>query len=168
MMRAMEAFETPFVRNVRMSSSLPSSFDLPRAPLGRPEALATRPGACQTLLGALHDQITFDLCKEPEEHDHRLGLEILLALESDGLLDRHKANALVDQAINDIQDLAEASAQARQLADDEPVAPLQRLDLLHQLSPLGGMLRRAFGLDELVYRESLFLGVVEDGQPLLV
>ena len=31
MMRAMEAFETPFCRNVRMSSSSPSSFDLPRA-----------------------------------------------------------------------------------------------------------------------------------------
>ena len=64
--------------------------------------------------------------------------------------------------------LTKAPAQARQLADDEPVAPLHCLDLFHQLPSLGGMLRGAFGFDELVHRESLLLGVVEDGQPLLV
>ena len=168
MMRAMEAFETPFVRNARMSSSLPSSFDLPRAPLGRPRRLPRALAPARPSLVRSTIRSPFDLRKQPEEHDHRLGLEILLALESNGLLDRHEVHALVDQAVNDVQDLAETPAQTRQLADDEPVAPLQRLDLFHQFSPLGGMLRRASGLDELVYRQSLLLGVVEDGQPLLV
>ena len=46
-------------------------------PLGPTEALAARPGGRQTLLGPLHDQVAFDLGKEPEQDDHRLGLEIL-------------------------------------------------------------------------------------------
>jgi hypothetical protein len=39
MIRAMEAFETRFWRRARISPSLPSSFDLLRAPLGRPSRL---------------------------------------------------------------------------------------------------------------------------------
>ncbi len=38
MIRAMEAFETRFCSRTRISPSLPSSFDLLRAPLGRPSA----------------------------------------------------------------------------------------------------------------------------------
>ena len=74
----------------------------------------------------------------------------------------------VDQAINDVEYLSEASTQARQLTDDEPVASLQRFESLHQLPSLGGVLRGAPGLDELVHRQALLLGIVEDGQPLLV
>ena len=36
---AMEALETLFCRSMRISSSLPSSVDLPSAPLGRPNRL---------------------------------------------------------------------------------------------------------------------------------
>ena len=84
MMRAMEAFETPLFQK-RPDVVFPAiELRLSPRPLGPTEALAARPGARQTLLGPLHDQVTFDLGKEPEENDHRLGLEILLALEADG------------------------------------------------------------------------------------
>ena len=38
----------------------------------------------------------------------------------------------MDQATNDVQDLAETSAWAQQLPEDEPVAPLQRFDVLNE------------------------------------
>ena len=54
---------------------------------GLSEAPGARPGGRQTLLAPLHDQVAFDLGKEPEADDHPRGLEILLTLKPDGLLD---------------------------------------------------------------------------------
>ena len=105
MMRAIKAFETPFCRNVQISSFLPSSFDLPRASWRPPDPPWSAPRS-----GRVRSR------QKPEEDNHCLGLEILLALESDGLLDRREAHAFVDQTINDVQDLTEASTQARRLS----------------------------------------------------
>jgi hypothetical protein len=72
------------------------------------------------LLSFVLQSITFDLGKESKECDHGFGLEILLAFEPDRLFNRYEAHFLLDQAINDLQNLTEASAKTRQLTRHYP------------------------------------------------
>ena len=73
-----------------MSSSVPSTFQLPRVL-----------GAAGPYLGAPDDQVTFGLGEEPEKNNHYLGLKILPVLESDSLLDRLESHAFVNQGMYD-------------------------------------------------------------------
>ena len=117
----MDAFETFLCSSDRISPSLPSSFDGAPRPFGPPQPFASCFRCRQTFFGALRNQIAFDLGKEPKERNHGFGLEIVFSLETDGLFNGHEAHVLLDQAINDLQNLTEAAAKARQLTHDYPI-----------------------------------------------
>ena len=90
--------------------------------LGPPELLARRSGLGETLAGALGDQVALDFCEQREERRHDLGLNILLALNADLLLDGDEGDAFPGQCVEYGDDLAERSAKAGELADDQAVS----------------------------------------------
>ena len=154
----MEALETFLPSSTRISCSLPSSLDFPKAPLG------LRGG--ESFLGPFRDQVPLHLGEQSEQGDHDLGLQILLAVELDPLLDRDEADIAMDQSVHDLDHLTEATAEPRQLADQQAIAHLKPSQHLLDAA-LGRTLSRGdLGLDEFVDREAAFLGEVED-RPLL-
>ena len=86
----------------------------------------------------------------------------------DRLFNGHEAHFFLYQAINNLQNLAETSAKARQLTYDDPITRMQRLDHLRQFRSLSGVLRGALGCHERIHGDPMLLGIVEHGQLLLV
>ena len=92
---------------------------------------------------------------------------VLLAVELDGLLDGHEADLAMDQGLHDLDRLREAAAEPRQLADQQPVAGLERPQHFVDAALERTLARRDPGLDELVDREAAFLAELEDRQLLV-
>ena len=109
----------------------------------------------------------FDLGKQSEQGDHHLGPQVLLAGELDPLLDGDEANLAPDQGFHDLDHLREAAAEPRQLADQQPVAGLERPQHFVDAALERTLARRDPGLDELVDREAAFLAELEDRQLLV-
>jgi hypothetical protein len=168
MIRAIEALETFLRRRDWMSSCFPSSFEVLSAPLGRPRRLPRAFAAAKPSFRAFCNQIAFELGKEPKERNHGFGLDIVLPLETDRLFNGHEPHFLLYEAINYLQNLTEAAAKARQLTYDDPITRVQTLEHLEQFRSLGGVLRGALRFHERIHYHPMLLGIVEDGQPLLV
>ena len=92
---------------------------------------------------------------------------ILLPLEADIFLNRHESDLSLHQLVDELDHLAQAAAQAGQLADDQAVPrgqlAQQLLDAPRGPALPGGCLR----LDEAVDGELLLPRVVEDRQLLI-
>ena len=80
----MEALETSLPNSARMSCSLPSSLDVPKAPLGRPSNFPLALAAASPSLVRSEIRSRSDLGKQSEQGDHDLGPQVLLAVELDG------------------------------------------------------------------------------------
>jgi hypothetical protein len=80
------------------------------------EQSALGSGGSETLFGPFGDQVGLDFGEQTEQGDHYLGLQVFLAPEADTLFDGDEENPLPHQFIDDLDDLAQAAAQARQLA----------------------------------------------------
>ena len=93
--------------------------------------------------------------------------QVLLAVELDGLLDGDEADLAPDQGLHDLDHLREAAAEPRQLADQQPVAWLERPQHFVDAALERTLARRDAGLDELVDREAAFLAELEDRQLLV-
>ena len=106
----------------------------------RPEALA----------GAFGYQVALDLGEQFEQRGHDLGLEVLLSLDADALLEGHKGDSRLAECIEDSDDLAQRSTEPGEFADDEAVAALEADDQLVEPAALFGSLSGGGGLDELV------------------
>ena len=77
----MEALATRFCRSRRISSSLPSSLDLLRAPFGVAEPSALGPCRGQSFPDPFRDEVPLDLNEQHEESGHDFGLDVALAAE---------------------------------------------------------------------------------------
>ena len=75
--------------------------------------------------GALGDEVTLDLGEQREERGHDLGLDVVLALDADVLLDRHEGDARLGKRIKDGDDLAQRSAEPGEFAHDKAITALQ-------------------------------------------
>src|SRR5947208_16831610 len=91
--RAMDALETFFCRSSLISASLPLSFDLPKAPLGRPSRLPLAFAAASPSLRPFRNEVTLHLSKQAKESNHGLGLQVVFALETNRLLNGDEANS---------------------------------------------------------------------------
>ena len=136
-------------------------------PLGPAEPFPLGFGSGESFLGPFRDQVPLDLGKQSEQGDHDLGLQVLLAVELDGLLDGDEADLAMDQGLHDLDHLREAAAEPRQLADQQPVAGLERPQHFVDAALERTVARRDAGLDELVDREAAFLAELEDRQLLV-
>ena len=88
---AIALLETPSSMNWRISSSFSSRRDrrdTPSGPFGPPERLAGGPGFCEALAHAFRDQVTLDFGEQREQGSHDLGLDVLLAFDTNVLPDR--------------------------------------------------------------------------------
>src|SRR5512135_3522161 len=99
--------------------------------------------------------------------EDELGLQVLLPLEADVLLDGHEADLPLHQLVDELDDLAQAAAQAGQLADDQEVTGLQRAQQLLDAPPIRPLPRGDLDLDEAVDGEALLPGVVQYGELLV-
>ena len=135
--------------------------------LGTAEQAPLGPRGRQSFLGPLRDQIPLDLGEQPKQGDHHLGRHVLLSLEADRFLDRDEADLPLHQVVDDLNHLAQAAAQAGQLADDQAVPHDQRAKQLVDTPLVPALSRGGLRLDEAVDGESLLPRVVEDGQLLV-
>ena len=138
-----------------------------QGPLGPAEQFPLGFGSGESFLGPFRDQVPLDLGKQSEQGDHDLGLQVLLAVELDGLLDGDEADLAMDQGLHDLDHLREAAAEPRQLADQQAVAGLERPQHFVDAALERTLARRDAGLDELVDREAAFLAELEDRQLLV-
>ena len=123
---------------------MPSRRETPSEPFGHP---SLRPEA---LAGAFGYQVALDLGEQCEQRGHDLGLEVLLSLDADALLEGHKGDSRLAECIEDSDDLAQRSTEPGEFADDEAVAALEADDQLVEPAALFGSLSGGGGLDELV------------------
>src|SRR5688572_26955142 len=122
MIRAMEALETLFCRSDRISPSLPSSFDLLRAPLGLPSRLPRAFAAAKPSFVRSAMRSRSISAKSPKSAIMALVWRFCFPSNKvDCLFDRHEAHFLLDEAINDLQNLTKATAKTRQLTDDDSI-----------------------------------------------
>jgi hypothetical protein len=89
-----------------------------------------------------------------------------LPLEADRFLDRREADLPLYQLIDDLDHLAQAAAQSRQLADDQAVPRLQLAEQLVDPSLVAALPGGGLRLDEAVDGQPVLPGVIEDGQLL--
>ena len=163
----MEALETSLPNSARMSCSLPSSLDVPKAPLSRPSSFPLALAAASPSLVRSEIRSRSTSGKQSEQGDHHLGSQVLLAVELDRILDGDEADLAPDQGLHDLDHLREAAAEPRQLADQQAVAGLERPQHFVDAALERTLARRDPGLDELVDRESAFLAELEDRQLLV-
>ena len=147
----MEAFETFLPSSTRISCSLPSSLDFPKAPLGRPSSF---PWA----FAAASPSLVRSEIRSPSTGEQS---------EQDPLLDRDEADIAMDQSVHDLDHLREAASQTRQLADQQAIAHLKSSQHLVYAALERTLSRRDAGLDEFVDREAAFLAELQDGQFLV-
>ena len=119
MILAIALFETPSLRNRRISSSLPSRRDTPSDPFGRPSFLPVDLALASHLTRAFGDQVALELGEQGEQRGHDLRLDVLFALDTDVLLDRDEGDGLLREGIEDGDDLTQRSAEPGQLGDDQ-------------------------------------------------
>ena len=98
---------------------------------------AGRPGSREAFAGALGDEVALDLREQGEHRGHDLGLDVAPSFEPDVLLDRDEEDAGLGDGVEHGDDFAEGAAEARQLADDETVAGLERSHELVEPPALG-------------------------------
>ena len=146
----------------------PIELGFARQALGPSEHFALSPGGSQAFLGPFRDEVTLHLGEQSEQSNHDFRLYVLFAVELDTFLNGRESYLPLDQGVHQLNHLPQATAQARQLADEQAV-PLsqieqQPLDTL----PVTNLPRGNLQFDEAVHGNLLFLGVIEYGEFLVV
>ena len=83
-----------------------------QGPLGAPKSFAF--GLCryEPFLGPFRNQVTLYLRKQSKQRNHRLGLQVVFALETNRLLNGDEANFFVNLPIDDLQNLMQTPSQS--------------------------------------------------------
>jgi hypothetical protein len=67
-----------------------------QGPLGAPKSSAFGLCRCQAFLRPFRNKVTLHLGKQSKESNHGLGLQVMFALETNGLLNGDEANSFVN------------------------------------------------------------------------
>ena len=79
-------------------------------------------GLREALACAFGDEVTLDFGEQRKQSGHDLGLDVLLALETNALLDRNDRDARLYEAVKDGDDLAQRTPEPGEFADDRAVS----------------------------------------------
>lgn len=102
---AIDAFETGFGQEALNLAFPARKLRCPEDTLGPPWQAPLGSGCSQSLFGALRNQIPFDLCEQTKHGDHHLGLDVLVAVKLNVLLDGHELHTLPDETVHQLDDL---------------------------------------------------------------
>src|SRR6266404_8575769 len=83
-----------------------------QGPLGAPKSSALGLCRCQSFLRPFRNEVTLHLGKQSKERNHGLGLQVVFALETNGLLNSDEANFFVNEPIDDLQNLMQTPSKA--------------------------------------------------------
>ena len=139
----------------------------PKAPLGRPSRFPLALAAASPSLVRSEIRSRSTSANNPNRAIMTLVRRSCLPSNSMALLDGDEADIAPDQGLHDLDHLREAAAEPRQLADQQPVAGLERPQHFVDAALERTLARRGPGLDELVDREAAFLAELEDRQLLV-
>ena len=121
----MEAFETFLPSSTRISCSLPSSLDFPKAPLGRPSSFPWAFAAASSSLVRSEIRSRPTSANNPNRAIMTLVCRSCWPSNSIPSLIAMEADIAMDQSVHDLDHLPQAASQTRQLADQQAIAHLK-------------------------------------------